>query len=108
LGQFEKAIETYGNAIEINPDFVEGWFRMGRALSSNDQHDLAIQHFDQAIKIDTSYADAYIGKAFTLMILERFDDAVKSAEKAVQMYPDRPVYREIYKTVLKISESQSR
>ena len=108
LGQFEKAIETYGKAIEINPDFAEGWFRMGLALSSNDQHDMAIQHFDQAIKIDPSYADVYIGKAFTLMILERYDDAVKSAEKAVQIYPDRPVYREIYKTVLKVSESQSR
>jgi len=108
LGQFEKAIETYGNAIEINPDFAEGWFRMGRVLSSNDQHDLAIKHFDQAIKIDPSYADAYIGKAFTLMTLERYDDAVKSAEKAVQMYPDRPVYRQIYKTVLDVSESQSR
>lgn len=106
LGQFENAIETYGNAIEINPDFVEGWFRMGYALSGNDQHDLAIQHYDQAIKIDPSYADAYIGKAFTLMIIERFDDAVKSAEKAVQMYPDRPAYREIYKTVLVVSESQ--
>ncbi|MDH3204736.1 MAG: tetratricopeptide repeat protein, partial [Nitrosopumilus sp.] len=108
LGQFEKAIETYGNAIEINPDFAEGWFRMGHVLSSNDQHDLAIKHFDQAIKIDPSYADAYIGKAFTLMTLERYDDAVKSAEKAVQMYPDRPVYRQIYKTVLDVSESQSR
>ena len=108
LGQSEKAIETYGKAIEINPDFVEGWFRMGRVLSSNDQHDMAIQHFDQAIKIDPSYADAYIGKAFTLMILERYNDAVKSADKAVQMYPDRPVYREIYKTILDVSESQSR
>jgi len=73
-----------------------------------DQHDMAIKHFDQAIKIDPSYADAYIGKAFTLMSLERFDDAVKSAEKAVQMYPDRPIYRQIYKTVLDVSESQSR
>lgn len=50
LGQSEKAIEAYGKAIKINPDFAEGWFSMGRVLSSNDQHDMAIQHFDQAIK----------------------------------------------------------
>jgi len=40
LGQSEKAVETYGKTIEINPDFAEGWFRMGLALSSNDQHNL--------------------------------------------------------------------
>ena len=87
LGQFEKAIETYDHAITINPDFVEGLFHMGRVLSSNDQHDMAIRHFDHAIKIDPSYADAYIGKAFTLMILERYDDAVKSAEKSCADIP---------------------
>ena len=108
LGESERALDTFEEVTETHPDFVEGWFRLGRALSSMDQHDMAIKHFDQAIKIDPSYADAYIGKAFTLMSLERFDDAVKSAEKAVQMYPDRPIYRQIYKTVLDVSESQSR
>ena len=108
LGQYEKAIETYKITIENDPNFTEGWFRSGHALSSNDQHDLAIQHFDQAIKIDPNYADAYIGKAFTLLIMERYDDALDSAEKAVEVNPDIPVYREMYQTILKVSESQSR
>ena len=108
LGQYEKAIETYKITIENDPSFTKGWFRSGHALSSNDQHDLAIQHFDQAIKIDPNYADAYIGKAFTLLIMERYDDALNSAEKAVEVNPDMPVYREMYQTILKVSESQSR
>jgi tetratricopeptide (TPR) repeat protein len=106
LGQYEDAIETFENIVEINPNHVEGWFRLGHTLSNNNQHDMAIQSFDQAIKIDPKYADAYIGKAFTLMTLERYDDAVKSAEMAVQINPDIPAYREIYQTVLNISESR--
>ena len=75
-------------------------------LSSNNQHDMAIQSFDQAIKIDPKYTDAYIGKAFTLMILKRYDGAVKNAEMTVQINPDIPAYREIYQSISNISESR--
>jgi len=99
LGESEKTIKTYQKVVKTNPDFAEGWFRLGHALSSVDQHERAIQSFDKAIDIDPNYADAYIGKAFTLLTLERYDEAVENAEKAIQIYPDRLVYRDIYETV---------
>jgi tetratricopeptide (TPR) repeat protein len=99
MGKIKEAIETYDKAISANPDYAEGWFRMGRALSGDHQHDKALQSYDKAIKIDSNYADAYIGKAFTLLTLERYDEAVENAKKAAQIYPDRPVYRDIYEIV---------
>ena len=106
LNQYEEAIQTFKKAVEANPDLVKGWYHMGRTLSADDQHEKALQSFDQAIKIDSKFADAYIGKAFTLMTLERFDEALENAEKAVQVKPDIPIYRNIYQTVLDVSESQ--
>ncbi|QMU55237.1 MAG: tetratricopeptide repeat protein [Nitrosopumilus sp.] len=92
-GQFEKAIETYDKAIKVNHDFTEGWFRIVHTVYNNDQHDLAIQYFDQAIKIDPRHTDAYIGKVFTSMILERLVDAPKNADASVQTYPDKQACR---------------
>ena len=106
LNQYEEAIQTFKKAVEANPDLVKGWYHMGRTLSADDQHEKALQSFNQAIKIDSNFADAYIGKAFTLMTLERFDEALENAEKAVQVKPDIPIYRNIYQTVLDVSESQ--
>ena len=106
IGESEKALETFEEVTETNPDFVEGWFRLGRVLSSMDHHDRAMQSFDHAIKIDSKYTDAYIGKAFTLMILERYNEALEYAEKAVQIRPDISVHRDIYQTILKVAESK--
>ena len=106
LSQYEEAIQTFKKAVEANPDLVKGWYHMGRTLSADDQHEKALQSFDQAIKIDSKFADAYIGKAFTLMTLERFDEALENAEKAIQVKPDIPIYRNIYQTILDVSESQ--
>ena len=106
LGESEKALETFEDVTKTNPDFAEGWFRLGRVLSSMDQHGMAMQSFDQAIKTDPKYVDAYIGKAFTLMILERYDDALEYAEKAIKIRPDILTHREIYQTVLDFAESR--
>ena len=106
LGETERALVTFEDVIETNPDFTEGWFRLGHALSSANQHDKAIHSFDQAIKIDPNYVDAYIGKAFTLMILERYDEALENAEKAIQIRPDISVHRDIYQTILDVAESR--
>ena len=106
IGESEKSLEIFEEVTETHPEFVEGWFRLGRVLSSMDQHDMAIHSFDKAIKIDPKYTDAYIGKAFTLMILERYDEALEYAEKAVQIRPDVSVHRDIYQTILKVAESR--
>ena len=106
LGESEKALDLFEEVTETNPEFVEGWFRLGRVLSSMDHHDMALQIFDHAIKIDPKYTDAYIGKAFTLMILERYDEALEYAEKAVQIKPDISVHRDIYQTILNVAESR--
>lgn len=106
LGESERALEVFEDVTKINPEFVEGWFRLGWILSSMDHHDKAIQSFDQAISIDPDYADAYIGKAFTLMTLERYDEALEYAEKAVQIRPDISAHRDIYQTILDVAESR--
>ena len=40
--------------------------------------------------------------------MERYGDALDSAEKAVEVNPDMPVYRDMYQTILDVSESQFR
>jgi tetratricopeptide (TPR) repeat protein len=51
-GALDRAIEEYGRAIELNPNYAEAFNSRGMAYGLKGQNDQAISDFDKAIKLN--------------------------------------------------------
>ena len=62
-GNHKDAIESYDNALKINPKSKEAYFNKGVSLSCLDKTKSALECFEKAVKIDPEYTSALIGQA---------------------------------------------
>lgn len=58
-GEYEKAIEAYNKAIELNPNDAEAYFWRGRAYIDLERYERAIEDFDKAIELNPNEKVAY-------------------------------------------------
>jgi|GEM_PF-3771313 len=49
-GQYDKAIENYNKAIQLNPNLAEAYYNRGVAYKHKGQYDKAISDFQTACK----------------------------------------------------------
>jgi len=68
---YQKAIECYDKAIEIDPDLAPAYLFKGLMLSALGKYqkaiecfDEAIEHFDKIIKRESNYLEEYLGEEF--------------------------------------------
>lgn len=74
------------------------WFRLGTpeanqhvhrgtlALGTKDYHQ-AIEHFDQAVQIDPTFAEAFNQRALAYCLLEEFESSIRDCRKTVELMP---------------------
>ena len=93
LMQFDDAIDSYKNALKINPDYAEAHYNMGIALKDKGDLETAISSYKNALKIKPGYAEAYFNMGNILKDKGDFDDAIDSYKNALKINPD---YTEAY------------
>jgi cytochrome c-type biogenesis protein CcmH/NrfG len=87
-GEYEKAIEEYKRAIEINPDSVEAYYHLGMAYSSLGKYKEAVEAYGRAIRIKPEYAAAYYNLGHAYSNLNQHDKAIKAFRRSIQYEPD--------------------
>ena len=70
---YQKAIECYEKAIEINSQLKEAWYNEGIALGKLGKYQDAIKAFDQALSISPDYSNALRNKDLALKAMRRED-----------------------------------
>ncbi len=87
----ETRLKDYGRAIELDPANTEAW--QGRALTylQMGDADKAIADFQQLIEDNKENVNARLALAEALTNLERFEDAIKQIDEAIEMAPDESV-----------------
>ena len=88
-GKTEQAIGAFQSAVERNPDMSEAWVILGD-LMDRTNNPLAIQYFDNAIRVDPDNVSAYHAKAYYLQNNERIDEALELYKKIHEMDPQYP------------------
>jgi len=91
--RFEEALESYGHAIEFNPEFAEAYSNCGIVLYELKLFEHSLASYNKAIDLKPDYAEAYSNRANSLKELKRFEDALASYNKAIVLKPD---YAEAY------------
>lgn len=77
-----KSIGESGSFISISRLTAIYWCDRGAFLSDQGKYDEALLAFDEAIRIDPEYADAWNGKGRVLNILGRLDEARDANQQA--------------------------
>jgi tetratricopeptide (TPR) repeat protein len=61
---------------------------LGDALARKGQSDDAILHYDEAIRLQPNYADAYYNRGTVLFAKGRTDEAIADLTKVLEMHPN--------------------
>jgi tetratricopeptide (TPR) repeat protein len=99
---YDKQLEYYEKAIEIDPDFAAAYSAVGRwklneggwagTLSAQEATDLALPYIEKAIVLDPYDAEAYLALAdLALYFKWDFEEAGKNYQKAIELSPSDPM-----------------
>lgn len=88
LDRPEEAIECFGKALEIKPDYREGWVIKAVALAMLKKFKEAISAIDEAIKINPGCPEVWNIKGLCLGYMEMYDEADDAFYEAVKIKPD--------------------
>jgi tetratricopeptide (TPR) repeat protein len=89
---FEAQLPVLKEMRALYPDDKEMLFGLGDAEFHSMQYDSAVVHFRAALAVDPNMDRALQHLTWTYMRLERFDDALKTAERWVQAAPSAEAY----------------
>jgi len=88
-GKYETAVAFAGYANQIDPEYARAWSYKGMALKELGQREEALESLQRAIAIDRlDYPWSHINIAMLLVDLERYDEAVNAALRALEVLPD--------------------
>ena len=88
LEWYERAIVHYTEALELKPDFPEGYNNRGSVYADAGDFDRAIRDHTVAIKLKPDYAAAYNNRGIVYYHKRNFDRAVQDYRKAIELKSD--------------------
>jgi PGF-CTERM protein len=81
-GDYEKAIECFDKAIELNPNYTDAYLNRGLAYLYLEQNERAIEDFEKVIELNPCYDQACRAREFVLSILKQENGASEDYEFA--------------------------
>ena len=85
--RYEAAIAILNNIISEMPSVQDPYNLRGIARSANGSGERALEDFDQAVRINPRYADAYFNRGNTNCALLRYADAIRDYTQAININP---------------------
>ncbi|MBT3540299.1 MAG: tetratricopeptide repeat protein, partial [Opitutae bacterium] len=71
----QNAKKLLERAIELDPNLANAHFKLGVLYQSEQKYDLALKYFEQAVSINSTYAEAECELAIELTRLSKHEDA---------------------------------
>ncbi|MFN6050183.1 MAG: tetratricopeptide repeat protein, partial [Planctomycetia bacterium] len=88
---FQKAVEDFSKAIELDPNCVEAFHRRAAATFNLGKYAESLPDFDKAVNLAPANAEIRRNRALPLMHLRQFDKAIEDLEIAIQAEPSTAV-----------------
>jgi tetratricopeptide (TPR) repeat protein len=90
LGHYEEAIESYKQALQINPQDANVHTDLCLAYDDSGRYEEAVQSCQRAIQLKPDSAQAYNNLGWSYHKLGRYAEAVESSKQAIRLKPDFP------------------
>ena len=91
IGNLDRAIEAYQQAILLKPDYTDGYNNMGVALKNKGMFHEAIEAFQKVITIKPEDVEAHNNLGNALQAQGKADEAVEVYKKAILLNPNYAV-----------------
>jgi len=88
MGQSEKAIESYQNALKVAPGNIDLMFNMGRLYFMKEDYEKAIESLEKVLEKNPDDFDSHLNIGNAYLQLEKFDKAIPYFKKTVEIKPD--------------------
>lgn len=88
LKQYERAIQDYNKAIQLNPNYAVAYNNRGNAYSDLRKYERAIQDFDKAIELKPNYEYAYYWRGWVYEKMKEYKKALEDYNKALKFDPN--------------------
>lgn len=92
---YENAVASFDQAIEVKPDYHKAWFNRGNALSALGRNEEAIASYDKAIELKPDDDAAWYNKACCYGLQNQIEVAITSLQQAISLDAK---YQEMAKT----------
>jgi tetratricopeptide (TPR) repeat protein len=91
--RYDEAIESYNQALNLQPDFAKAWVQKAKALRRSKQFEAALEANDRAISIDPTFASAWFGKMYTLLKLKQYEEALTAVDRMIEFNPRETAWK---------------
>ena len=86
----QQAKKNFEEELEIDPKNASAEYVLGELAKDDNDSPAAIRHFSRATKLDTTFAEAFLGLGAALISAKRFSEAVAPLETYEKLAPDSP------------------
>ena len=87
-GDYDRAIEGYTEAIQLNPDYVYAYYNRGSVYREKEDYDRAIEDFTTAINLKPDLVEAYYNRGNAYYERREFARSIEDYSKTIDMKPD--------------------
>ncbi len=87
-GEIDKAIDTFKEVLEIDPEGPEAHYNLGNAYADKGMFDDAITMYKKAVKNNPKLVDAYLNLSMLYLDMDLIDDAISLCKQAIKSNPD--------------------
>lgn len=88
-GRVNEAIESYHEALRMEPSFTVAHYNLGNLLARQGKFDEAARYYEEALKIDPDFAEAHNNLGDVLAKRGELDGAIHHFRKALALNPGR-------------------
>jgi len=87
-GDFEAAIASWEEAIDLKPDYYQAWGNRGLGLKNLGRYEEAIASYDRALELKADFFKAWYNRGLALEELSRHEEAIASYDEVIRLKPD--------------------
>ena len=83
VGDIDRAIKDYDEAIRLNPNAADAFNNRGNTFRTRDEFDRALSDYDEAIRLDPHYAHAFNNRGIIFLERGELDRAIADFNRAI-------------------------
>lgn len=85
--RFYRSSFEYNSTHLFSPRYIYDWMVNVSLYSDQGMHEVAIECYDEALRINSEFAEASVNKGFELMALERFNESLECFDGSLNLNP---------------------
>jgi len=87
LDRTDESLKYLKDIVRIHEDYLPGFINLGFTYQRREEHKVAVEYFNKAVKLDPNAPLAYSNRSYSRLKLGDIKGAYKDIEKSLKIYP---------------------